>query len=182
MICVPSGEAFSRSRVVSGNGRRWRCSARLRRGNPSWHRGQIRRVPDFAGRVTFEAEQRVVASMPSAVVIHADEAASAAPISTVILRGPRVERVFDQFLYDARGPLDHFAGGDLVGDLFGKQFYPVHWGKRCCACRVGVPSRLVSNNKFLTGPTRRGILHRGGRPNANPSPFPRLFGERRWNQ
>ena len=47
-------------------------------------------------------------------------------ISTVMRAACGVERVFDQFLHDAGGALDHFAGGDLVGDLFGQQADAVH--------------------------------------------------------
>jgi hypothetical protein len=49
-----------------------------------------------------------------------------APISTVNRAAVGVEGVFDQFLHDAGGAFDHFAGGDLVGDLFGKQLDAVH--------------------------------------------------------
>ena len=49
-----------------------------------------------------------------------------APISTVIFRAIGVEGIFDQLLHDAGGALDHFAGGDLVGDLFGKKADAVH--------------------------------------------------------
>jgi hypothetical protein len=29
-----------------------------------------------------------------------------------------VKRIFDQFLHDARRPLDHLAGGDTIDDSF----------------------------------------------------------------
>ena len=35
-------------------------------------------------------------------------------------RSSGVERVFKQLLDDGRGPVDHLAGGDLVGNLIGK--------------------------------------------------------------
>ena len=47
-------------------------------------------------------------------------------ISTVIFLAAGVEGIFDQLLHDAGGAFDHFAGGDLVGDLFGKQADAVH--------------------------------------------------------
>ena len=37
-----------------------------------------------------------------------------AAVTTSIRRGAGVERVLDQFLDDARRPLDHLAGGDAV--------------------------------------------------------------------
>ena len=64
--------------------------------------------------------------MPSAVVGHANEAASAGLDFHGDARGLGIERVFDQFLHDAGGAFHHFAGGDLVGDVFGKQADAVH--------------------------------------------------------
>jgi hypothetical protein len=92
---------------------------------------------DFAGGVAFEAEQRVVAAHARPVVGHAHEAAAAGLDFDGDARRLRIERVFDQFLHDAGGALDHFAGGDLVGNLFGKQADAVHrpvpWGLPCVA-------------------------------------------------
>ena len=41
-------------------------------------------------------------------------------VTTSMLRRAGVERVLDQFLDDARRPLDHLAGGDAVDDAFGQ--------------------------------------------------------------
>jgi hypothetical protein len=41
-------------------------------------------------------------------------------------RGPGVEAVLDQFLDDAGGAFDDFAGGDLVRHVFGKQPDAIH--------------------------------------------------------
>ena len=127
MICVPSGESFSRSRVVSvkrltlamlGNG----FAAKTHRGDGR----QIFGALNFAGGVAFEAEQRVVAAHAEAVVGHANETASARADFDGDFFRVGVERIFDQLLHDAGGPFDHFAGGDLVGDLFGKELDAVH--------------------------------------------------------
>ena len=40
--------------------------------------------------------------------------------------GAGVERVLEQFFDDGGGALDHFAGGDLVGDLIGKNADAAH--------------------------------------------------------
>ena len=76
--------------------------------------------------MAFEAEQRVVAAHAKAVVGHADEAAPARADFDGDFPGIGVEGIFDQLLHDAGGALDHFAGGDLVGDLFGKEADAVH--------------------------------------------------------
>ena len=59
--------------------------------------------------------------MPSAVVGHANQAATAGLDFDGHARGPGVEGIFDQFLDDAGGAFDHFAGGDLVGHLLGQK-------------------------------------------------------------
>ena len=65
--------------------------------------------------------------MPRAVVGHANQAASAGLDLDAEPRRLGIERVLDQFLDHAGRPLDHFAGGDLVGDLFGQETDAVHW-------------------------------------------------------
>ena len=74
--------------------------------------------PDFAGRVPFQAEQRIVLAHADAVVRDADQAASAGLNFHGDSAGLRVQRVFDEFLDHAGGTLDHFSGSNLVGDLF----------------------------------------------------------------
>ena len=71
--------------------------------------------------MAFEAKQRVVAAHAGAVIGHADEAAPAGLDFHRDARRPGVERIFNQFLHDTGRPLNHLAGGDLVGDLLGKQ-------------------------------------------------------------
>ena len=58
--------------------------------------------------------------MPRAVIGDADQAASAGLDFDGDARGLGIEGIFDQFLDDAGGAFDHFAGGDLVGDVFGQ--------------------------------------------------------------
>jgi hypothetical protein len=40
--------------------------------------------------------------------------------------GARVQGVFQQFLHHGSRPVNHFAGGDLVGDLVGKNADAAH--------------------------------------------------------
>ena len=127
MICVPSGEPLSRSRVVRVN----RLTlAMLGSASPAKaHRGDRRQIfgaLDFTGGVAFQAEQRVVTAHAGAVVGHAHETAAAGLNLDGEARRLRVERVFDQLLHDAGGAFDHFAGGDLIGDVFGQQTDAIH--------------------------------------------------------
>ena len=47
-------------------------------------------------------------------------------ISTVTRVACGIQRVLDQFLHHAGRPLNHFAGGDLIGHLLGQQADAVH--------------------------------------------------------
>ena len=131
MICVPSGESSvalargEREPADAGDaGQRFAAKSHRRDG------GQVFGFPDFAGGVPFEAEQGVVAAHAQAVVDHAHEAAPAGLDFHRDARGLRIERVLDEFLHDAGRPLNHLAGGDLIGDLFGQQADAVHCGGR----------------------------------------------------
>ena len=93
------------------------------------HRDNCRQVLgllNFARRVAFQTEQRVVPAHAGAVVGHPDEAASAGLDFDGDARGLGVERVFNEFLHDTGRALDHLAGGDLIGDLLGEQADAVH--------------------------------------------------------
>ena len=50
----------------------------------------------------------------------ADSPPAAAVGEDVDAAGAGIDGVFNQFLHDARGAFDHFAGGDAVDDLFGE--------------------------------------------------------------
>ena len=126
MICVPSGGTLALARGEreaadagdAGQG----LAAKPHGGN----RRQILGLLNFARRMAFEAEQRVVAAHAGAVVGHADEAAPTGLDFDGNARGPGVERVFNQLLHDTGRALNHFAGGDLIGDLLGEQADAVH--------------------------------------------------------
>ncbi len=87
---------------------------------------QVLGLGDFAGSVSFEGEERVIAAHAETVVGDIDEGASAVFDGDCNPSGFGVEGVLDQFLHNGGGPLDHLAGGDLVGDLLGKETNPVH--------------------------------------------------------
>ena len=101
---------------------RQRLAAETHRGNGR----QILRPLDFARGMAFQRKQRVIAAHARAVIGHAHQASPARPNFDRDFLRPGIEGVFDQFLDHARRPLHHFAGGDLVGDLLGKQLDAVH--------------------------------------------------------
>jgi len=81
---------------------------------------QIFDVAQFAGGVALEGQQRVVAQHAAAIVGDADEAPAAGFHLHADLGGAGVQAIFEQLL-DHRGrPLDHFSGGDFIGDLVGE--------------------------------------------------------------
>ena len=103
--------------------------------------GEVFGFLDFAGGMAFEGQQRIVPAHAGAVVGDANQAASARLNFHGDAAGPGVERVFDEFLDHARGTIDHFAGGDLVGDLFRQEANAVHGDKL-------KPARRKSNGNF----------------------------------
>ena len=87
---------------------------------------QVLDVGEFAGGVALEGQQRVVAHHAHAVVGQANQAAAAGLDIQAKFGGSGVERVFEQLLDDAGGALDHFSGGDLVGDVVGENADAAH--------------------------------------------------------
>jgi hypothetical protein len=90
---------------------------------------QVLGLPDLAGGVALQREQRVVAAHAQTVVRHADEAASAGLDLHGDARGLGVEGILDEFLDDAGGTFDDLTRRDLVGDVVGQEFDAVH-GRR----------------------------------------------------
>ena len=76
--------------------------------------------------MAFKGEQGVVAAHAVAVIDDADELAAAGFDFDADAGGAGVEGVFEQLLNDGCGALDHFAGGDLVGDLVGEDADAAH--------------------------------------------------------
>ena len=67
--------------------------------------------------MALQRHPRILAVHPGAVVAHANE--RLAPVFQLHAHrmGAGIEGVLDELLDDRRGPLDHFARGDLVGDI-----------------------------------------------------------------
>ena len=102
---------------------------------------QVARLAQLAGGVALQAEQRVVLAHAAAVVGDGDEAAAARADLDVHLRRAGVERVFQQLLQHRRGPLDHLARRDLVGDLLGQQADAVHRNAQRSRPAAGLANR-----------------------------------------
>ena len=76
--------------------------------------------------MALEGQQGIVAQHAAAVVDDADQAPAAGFHFDAHVGGAGVERIFQQFLDDGGGPLHHFAGRDLVGDLVGENADAAH--------------------------------------------------------
>ena len=87
---------------------------------------QVLDVAQFAGGVAFEGQQRVVAQHAAAIVHDADQPAAAGFDFHPQIGRAGIQRVFEQFLDDRCRPFHHFARGDLVGDLVGKNADAAH--------------------------------------------------------
>ena len=84
------------------------------------HRRQREQIVDrrqLRGGVALEREVRLLRRHPGAVVADGDEPETAALDLDLDASRAGVERVLHQLLDHRRRPLDHLAGGDLIGQL-----------------------------------------------------------------
>ena len=72
---------------------------------------------DLARGMAQEREHRILLIHPHAVVGDLDVLLPAITDDDLQRRRSRIQRVLDQFLHHGVGTLDHFAGGDLVGEM-----------------------------------------------------------------
>ncbi len=76
--------------------------------------------------MALEGQQGIVAQHAAAVVDNADQAPSAGFHFHANVGGAGIQGVFEK-LFDHRSrPFHHFAGGDFVGDLVGKDADAAH--------------------------------------------------------
>jgi hypothetical protein len=87
---------------------------------------QIVGSAQFGGCVALEGEQGVVAIHALAVVGDADQLAPAGFHFHANARGAGVQRILQELLHDGGRTVDHLAGGDLIGDLVGKNADAAH--------------------------------------------------------
>ena len=81
--------------------------------------------------MALQGEQGVIPAHAHAIIRHADQAAPARPDLHSNLLSAGIQRILNEFLHHTGGPLHHLAGGDLVGDLFGKKVDPIHRPETC---------------------------------------------------
>ena len=102
--------------------------------------------------MALDRERQVVARHALAVVAHAHESPAAPVGHDLDVLGAGIEGVLDEFLDDARRPLDHLARGDAVDDGFG-QLANGHAGtprdeirceSRALYCRIEASRRVAS--------------------------------------
>src|SRR5882724_9626477 len=81
---------------------------------------QILRATDLRGCVALKGKQRIVANHAFAVIRNFQKP----PATTLDVNGDpgrrRIDCILNKLLSDRSWPLDHFAGGDLIGNMIGK--------------------------------------------------------------
>src|SRR5208282_6563025 len=84
------------------------------------------RILDLRGRVALESEHGIIAHHATPVVGNLDQFFSTSFYVDLDARRTRVQRVLEQLLHHRGGPLHDFAGGDLVGNVLGKNVNAAH--------------------------------------------------------
>src|SRR6185312_6785972 len=77
---------------------------------------EVVQVLQFAGGVAGEGQRQVLGSNTTTIIHNLDEVAAAAGHFHIDAHAAGVDGVFQQFLDDAGGPLDDFAGGYLIDE------------------------------------------------------------------
>ena len=99
---------------------------RLAAKSQSGHAEQVFGILDFGSSVTLEGQQGVVTNHAASVVGDLDELLAAGFDLNLDAGGTGVERIFQKFLDHGGGALHDFAGGDFVGNGFGKNVDLTH--------------------------------------------------------
>jgi hypothetical protein len=99
-----------------------RLAAKSQRGNGE----QVVGGAQLGGGVALEGQQGVVAVHAVAVVGDADQPAPARLDLDADAAGAGVQGVLQQFFHHRGRPVHHLAGGDLVGNLVGKNADAAH--------------------------------------------------------
>ncbi len=106
------GRATAEDQPADFGDRSQRLAAKPKRG----HAKQVVAVAQFARGMTGHGQRQLVGGDSAAVVRHANQLQPALLNRHVDPPGAGIDRVFHQFLDDARRPLDHLAGGNLIHD------------------------------------------------------------------
>jgi hypothetical protein len=101
--------------------RRDRCESFAAK-SESADRGKIFERAYLRRRVTLEREDRVLANHSAAVIRNTHQPSAAELDVDLDTRRSGIDRILDELFYNRSGPLDDFAGGNLVSEVVGE--YP----------------------------------------------------------
>jgi hypothetical protein len=76
--------------------------------------------------VAFKGKEGVIAQHAAAIIRDANEASAGIFHVNTNLSGTRVEGILEKLFDDGGGPLHHFAGSDLIGNVVGENLDPAH--------------------------------------------------------
>ena len=119
----------------------------------------------LARGVALESQGRLGRRDAAAVVLDADQPPAALAHLHADIGRARVQAVLDQLLDRRRGPLDHLARGDLVGD-FGRKDVDGHGGNCTTGGMYPKPTdgwHLRSNVNLIQRPARNALLAQADR-------------------
>ncbi len=83
---------------------------------------------DLARRVPFEGHSRILRRHSAPVVLYLDKLSAAVAEIHRDRPGPRIHGVLHELLHHRRRAVHHLAGGDLIRNGIGKEFYTVGHG------------------------------------------------------
>ena len=115
---------------------------------------QVVGIADLRGGVALEGQHGVVAHHAAAVVDDLDQLLASRLDVHANAVGAGIERVLQQLLHHRGGALDHLAGGDLVGYVFGENVDAAHRVLRYMKKRPVVSGQFESL-EFREKPRRR---------------------------
>src|SRR5581483_9736543 len=121
-----SGLLLGRARLQKQPRYRGDRGQRLAPESQSRDREQILHVRQLAGGVPLECEKRVIPQHAAAVVGQADQLPASGLYLDAKFRRARIERIFQEFLYDARWPFHHLSRRDFVCNGIGEDANSAH--------------------------------------------------------
>ena len=120
---LPAGILARRARREHQAGHRCNAGQGLAAEPEGHDRLQVLEAANLTGRMPRERQRQFVPVDTGTIVAHADQLRAACSDVDVDIVGTGVEAVLDEFLDDGRGPLDDFAGSDLVDQVAWQLLY-----------------------------------------------------------
>ena len=100
------------------------------------HLLQVFQLANFAGGMSRQSQRQIICGDAAAVVTHAQQLGAALLDVHFDAPGAGVQTVFQQLLDHRGGPLNHLAGGDLVGQARAQQLNTHGFAHGCAANAV----------------------------------------------